>query len=155
MEKTLCSRTLRELAEGLKKGEFSSTEIVRSALDAVKTRDGEVKAFLEVSPERALKEAELADARRAGGQPLSEWDGIPVGIKDNIAVEGERLSCASKLLAPVRAPYDATAIKNLRKYGFIPFGRLNMDEFAMGSSCENSAFQKTANPPRSRPRSRR
>ena len=146
MDKTLSCRTLTELAAGLKAREFSSADIVRSALEAVRTRDGEVKAFLAVAAENALREAAESDARRAQGEEKSEWDGIPIGIKDNIAVEGERLSCASKLLAPVRAPYDATAIKNLRKYGFIPFGRLNMDEFAMGSSCENSAFQKTANP---------
>ncbi|MBP5531476.1 MAG: Asp-tRNA(Asn)/Glu-tRNA(Gln) amidotransferase subunit GatA, partial [Lentisphaeria bacterium] len=146
MEKNLSSRTLAELASGLKAGEFSSADIVRSALDAVKTRDTEVKAFLGVTPELALREAEAADAHRAKGELRSEWDGIPVGIKDNIAVKGEKLSCASKLLAPVVSPYDATAIVNLRKFGFIPFGRLNMDEFAMGSSCENSAFQKTANP---------
>ncbi|MBQ6351770.1 MAG: Asp-tRNA(Asn)/Glu-tRNA(Gln) amidotransferase subunit GatA [Lentisphaeria bacterium] len=142
----LCSRTLSELAAGLKSREFSSVEIVRSALDAVGSRDTEVKAFLGVSPEHALREAEAADARRAKGEALSAWDGIPIGIKDNIAVKGERLSCASKLLEPVVSPYDATAVVNLRKRGFIPFGRLNMDEFAMGSSCENSAFQKTANP---------
>ena len=146
MEKNLSSRTLKELAAGLKAGEFSSADIVRSAFDAVKTRDTEVKAFLGVNPEIALREAEAADARRAKSEAKSEWDGIPVGIKDNIAVKGEKLSCASKLLAPVVSPYDATAIVNLRKFGFIPFGRLNMDEFAMGSSCENSAFQKTANP---------
>ena len=146
MEKTLCSRTLAELSSGLKAREFSSADIVRSALDAVETRDREVKAFLGVSAENALREAEASDARRAKGEVLSEWDGIPVGIKDNIAVKGERLSCASKLLEPVVSPYDATAITNLRRRGFIPFGRLNMDEFAMGSSCENSAFQKTANP---------
>jgi len=146
MEKMLCSRTLSELAAGLKSREFSSVEIVRSALDAVGSRDTEVKAFLGVSPEHALREAEAADARRAKGEALSAWDGIPIGIKDNIAVKGERLSCASKLLEPVVSPYDATAVVNLRRRGFIPFGRLNMDEFAMGSSCENSAFQKTANP---------
>ena len=146
MEKTLCSKTLSELASGLGSREFSSADIVRDAVAAVEKRDGEIKAFLGVTPENALREAEAADARRAKGEEKSEWDGIPIGIKDNIAVKGERLSCASKLLAPVVSPYDATAVANLRKAGFIPFGRLNMDEFAMGSSCENSAFQKTANP---------
>ena len=146
MGKTLSSKTLSELAAGLKAREFSSADIVRDAVEAVEKRDGEVRAFLDVTPENALREAEAADARRAKGEEKSEWDGIPIGIKDNIAVKGERLSCASKLLAPVVSPYDATAVANLRKAGFIPFGRLNMDEFAMGSSCENSAFQKTANP---------
>ena len=134
MDKTLCNRTLAELAAGLKRGEFTSCDIVNAALEAVRTRDPQIRAFLEVSAENALREAEAADARRKSGKTLSEWDGIPVGIKDNIAVKGERLSCASKLLAPVKSPYDATAIQNLRRFGFIPFGRLNMDEFAMGSA---------------------
>ena len=77
---------------------------------------------------------------------LSRYDGIPIGIKDCIVAEGETCSCASKILEPVVSPYDSTAVARLRAQGFIPFGRLNMDEFAMGSSCENSAFQKTANP---------
>ena len=88
MDKTLSGRTLAELAAGLKTREFSSADIVRSALDAVENRDQEVKAFLGVTPENALREADAADARRARGEARSEWDGIPIGIKDNIAVRG-------------------------------------------------------------------
>ena len=146
MNNELSSRTLSELAAGLSRGEFTSREIVESALEAIRSRDAGIRAFLEVSGENVLREADESDARRRAGRARSEWDGIPVGIKDNIAVRGERLSCASKLLEPVKSPYDATAVVNLRRKGFIPFGRLNMDEFAMGSSCENSAFQRTANP---------
>ena len=138
--------TLHELAEKLASGAATSEGICRDAFAAVDRGEGEVKAFLKLDRERVLEAARAADARRAAGAPLSEYDGIPVGIKDNIAVAGETVSCASKLLEPVVSPYDATVIAKLKAKGIIPFGRLNMDEFAMGSSCENSAFQRTANP---------
>ena len=139
-------RTLLGLAEDLKAGKFSSVELVKECLAKADERDNTVKAFLSIDRDAALKAAEESDKRRASGNSLSDFDGIPIGIKDNIAVTGESLSCASKLLKPVISPYDATAVARLRGKGFIPFGRLNMDEFAMGSSCENSAFQKTCNP---------
>ena len=138
--------TLHQLAEDLAAGKTSSVEICTNCINAVEGRDGEIKAFLKLDRERVMTAAQAADERRAAGKALSAYDGLPVGIKDNIAVEGETLSCASKLLEPVNSPYDATAVSRLKAQGFIPFGRLNMDEFAMGSSCENSAFQKTANP---------
>ena len=139
-------RTLLGLAEDLKNKKISSVELAKECFDKVDERDNTVKAFLSVDREAVLKAAEESDKRRAEGKALSDFDGIPVGIKDNIAVRGETLSCASKLLKPVVSPYDATAVARLRSSGIIPFGRLNMDEFAMGSSCENSAFQKTCNP---------
>ncbi len=145
-ELNLANRTIHELAVGLAAKEFSAAELVAAYADRVAAKDGEIKAFLKLDREQALKAAEAADARRAAGKPLSDYDGIPVGIKDCIVAEGESCSCASKILAPVKSPYDSTAVARLRAQGFIPFGRLNMDEFAMGSSCENSAFQKTANP---------
>ena len=138
--------TVKGLAEQLAAGKITSTEIVKECLARVAARDGEVKAFLEINEANVLAAAAESDARRAAGNILSPYDGIPVGIKDCIAVKGERCSCASKLLEPVKSPFDSTAVARLKKAGFIPFGRLNMDEFAMGSSCENSAFQKTANP---------
>ena len=145
-ELNLVNRPIHELAAGLAAKEFSAAELVAAYADRVAAKDGEIKAFLKLDREQALKAAEAADARRAAGKPLSDFDGIPVGIKDCIVAEGESCSCASKILAPVKSPYDSTAVARLRAQGFIPFGRLNMDEFAMGSSCENSAFQKTANP---------
>ena len=134
------------LAADLKEKKISSVELVNECFQKVDERDNTVKAFLSIDREAVLKAAEEADKRRAEGRELSDFDGIPVGVKDNIAVRGETLSCASKLLKPVVSPYDATAVTRLRDKGIIPFGRLNMDEFAMGSSCENSAFQKTCNP---------
>ncbi len=138
--------TVKGLAEQLAAGTVTSTEIVKECLARVAARDGEVKAFLEIDEANVLAAAAESDARRAAGKALSPYDGIPVGIKDCIAVKGERCSCASKLLEPVKSPFDSTAVARLKKAGFIPFGRLNMDEFAMGSSCENSAFQRTCNP---------
>ena len=138
--------TLHELAAALNAKEISSVELCNSCLAEVDKRDGEIGAFLDIDREKVLASAKIADERRAKGESLSEFDGIPIGIKDNICVKGERCSCASKLLENLISPYDATAVERLRNRGFIPFGRLNMDEFAMGSSCENSAFQKTRNP---------
>ena len=138
--------TVKGLAEQLSAGKITSTEIVKECLARVAARDGEVKAFLEIDEAKVLAAAAESEARRAAGKALSPYDGIPVGIKDCIAVKGERCSCASKLLEPVKSPFDSTAVARLKSAGFIPFGRLNMDEFAMGSSCENSAFQRTCNP---------
>ncbi len=142
----LTARPIHELAAALAAGEFSATALVEGYLARVKEKDGEIRAFLKLDADRVLAEAARSDARRREGRPLSEFDGIPIGIKDCIVTAGESCSCASKILAPVCSPYDSTAVARLKEKGFIPFGRLNMDEFAMGSSCENSAFQKTANP---------
>ena len=138
--------TVKGLAAGLAAKKLSSEELAKECLARVAARDGEVGAFLEIDEAHVLDAARASDARRAAGKPLSPYDGIPVGIKDCIAVKGERCSCASKLLEPVKSPFDSTAVARLKKAGFIPFGRLNMDEFAMGSSCENSAFHPTRNP---------
>ena len=138
--------TVKGLAEQLAAGKITSTDIVKECLARVAARDGEVKAFLEIDEAGVLAAAAESVARRAAGKALSAYDGIPVGIKDCIAVKGERCSCASKLLEPVKSPFDSTAVARLKAAGFIPFGRLNMDEFAMGSSCENSAFMRTCNP---------
>ncbi len=138
--------TVAGLAQELTAGTLSSVELVRECLTRIDARDGEIRAFLEIDREKILADAAASDARRAAGKALSIYDGIPVGIKDCIAVKGERCSCASKILEPVKSPFDSTAVARLKKAGFIPFGRLNMDEFAMGSSCENSAFHPTCNP---------
>ena len=138
--------SLERCREGLANNEFTSEALCSALLDNVRQNDAPIHAFLKFDADKILADAKAADDRRASGKSLSDYDGIPVGIKDNIAVNGETLSCASKILAPVVSPYDATAVKKLKDSGFIPFGRLNMDEFAMGSSCENSAFGRTANP---------
>ncbi|MGE4563669.1 MAG: Asp-tRNA(Asn)/Glu-tRNA(Gln) amidotransferase subunit GatA [Victivallaceae bacterium] len=138
--------TIAELAAELSAGRLSSAVLVEECLRRIDERDGEVRAFLAIDRDHVRQAAGESDARRAAGRELSPYDGIPVGIKDCIATKGEPLTAASKILAPVVSPYDSTVVAKLRQAGFIPFGRLNMDEFAMGSSCENSAIQKTANP---------
>ena len=110
-------RTLLGLAEELKNKKISSVELTEECLKKVDERDNTVKAFLSIDRDAALKAAAESDKRRAEGKALSDFDGIPVGIKDNIAVRGETLSCASKLLKPVVSPYDATAVERLRNNG--------------------------------------
>jgi len=137
---------IAQAAEALKSGAITSAALVEQVISNVAARDGVVKAFLKLDVEKVRKLAAESDARRAAGKALSEYDGIPIGIKDCIVTEGETCACASKILENVVSPYDSTAVARLKALGFIPTGRLNMDEFAMGSSCENSAFQKTSNP---------
>ena len=138
--------TVGRAAKLLAEKHCSAVELCRGYLDRIQALDGQVKAFLKIDADRILDAAQAADQRRADGRALSEYDGIPIGIKDCIVTAGESCSCASKLLEPVVSPYDSTVVARLKARGFIPAGRLNMDEFAMGSSCENSAFQKTCNP---------
>ena len=138
--------TVAQAADALAAGTCTAVELCQSYLDRIKNVDGQVKAFLKIDEADIMSRAGESDKRRAAGQPLSPYDGIPVGIKDCIVTQGQTCSCASKILEPVVSPYDSTVVARLKAKGFIPTGRLNMDEFAMGSSCENSAFQKTANP---------
>jgi aspartyl-tRNA(Asn)/glutamyl-tRNA(Gln) amidotransferase subunit A len=138
--------TLHDIALKLKEGVTTSTEVCSSFLDKIDEMEGTIHAFLAVDREAIMKQAAESDARRNNGDPKSPLDGVPVAVKDNIMVKDQICSCASKILSNVVSPYDATVISKMRDAGVISFGRTNMDEFAMGSSCENSAFAKTANP---------
>src|SRR5262249_28805487 len=102
--------------------------------------------FLELNADKVLLQAKASDERRSKKQSKGALDGIPVALKDNICVKDELTTCASKILANFRAPYDAHIVEGLRNPGGVIFGRTNMDEFAMGSSTENSAYQLTRNP---------
>jgi aspartyl-tRNA(Asn)/glutamyl-tRNA(Gln) amidotransferase subunit A len=137
--------TISELRQKLSSREVSSREATEACLQRVKSVDDKIRAFISYDPEDALKQADMADNLLASGQRLPLL-GIPVAIKDVIAVKNQPLTCGSKILGQFVSPYDATVIKKLKEAGAVVFGRLNMDEFAMGSSTENSAFQTTTNP---------
>ena len=137
--------TLESAVAGLESGDFSSVELTQSVLTAIEERDGELAGYLSVDPADALQQAEAADAARAKGDS-GRLLGVPLGVKDLLNVEGQSCGCASKLLEGYTAPYDATAISRLRSEGALFVGRVNMDEFAMGSTTENSAYQPTRNP---------
>ncbi|QHI70877.1 Asp-tRNA(Asn)/Glu-tRNA(Gln) amidotransferase subunit GatA [Tichowtungia aerotolerans] len=139
------TKTISELSELLAAGECTSVDIVNDVLSAIDERDGRVGAYLTLDREAALEQAEAADEARAGGQ-TGALLGIPLAIKDLLNVKGQPCTCASKMLEGYTAPYDATVIARLREAGAILLGRVNMDEFAMGSSTENSALGKTCNP---------
>ncbi len=135
-----------EIKSALNENKITSTELCQAYLKRIEETDSKIKAFLYLKKDQILLDAANSDSRRKAGKQLSEFDGIPIGIKDNICIKGERVSCGSKILENFVSPYDATAIVKLREKGFIFFPGLNMDEFAMGSSTENSAFQITKNP---------
>ena len=128
----------------LVKGEISSKDLLKACLEEIKKNDKEIHAFLEVF-EDALEQAKEADKKIKEGKDLPLL-GIPLAVKDNILIDGKKAGAASKILEGYVAPYDATAIKNLKEAGAIFIGRTNMDEFAMGSSTENSAYGPTKNP---------
>jgi len=139
-------KTISELSAALAAGETTSVAITKAVIDRTTAVDGQVKAFLSTDAADALAQAKASDERRASGQALGPLDGIPIGIKDTLAVKDQPLRCASKMLENYVSPFDATCIVKLREAGAVIWGRLNMDEFAMGSSTENSAYQTTANP---------
>ncbi len=138
--------SLHALIQDLKDGKTTSRELVERCFQTIETKDGEIGAFLRIYKEEALAAAEASDARRAEGKTLGELDGIPVAIKDNISYQDHITSAASKMLADYTAPYDATVVTKLKDQGAILIGQCNMDEFAMGSSGENSAVKPTKNP---------
>ncbi len=135
-----------EIRDKFIKGETTAVQIVETFLSRIEKYDGQVGAFLRVLKERALRKAKELDAKKAAGKPLGKLAGIPIGIKDNIHIKDEISTCASKFLTNYRAPFEATVIRLLEQEDAILIGKTNMDEFAMGSSTENSALQKTHNP---------
>ena len=144
---TLNQLTAGELAGTIRRKEASARQATEACLNRIRQVDGQVKAFLSYDEADALAQADAADRAVAAGEaahrPLL---GVPIAIKDVLAVRNQPLGCASKILAGYTSPFDATVITRLREAGAIVFGRLNMDEFAMGSSTENSAFFTTRNP---------
>ncbi|HEU5043350.1 MAG TPA: Asp-tRNA(Asn)/Glu-tRNA(Gln) amidotransferase subunit GatA [Nocardioidaceae bacterium] len=142
----LTRRTASELAAALAAGETTSVEITEAHLDRIAEVDQAVHAFLQVDTEGALEAARAADRRREQGSPASPLDGIPVAVKDVLTTKGLVTTCGSRILEGWVPPYDATVVERLRKAGLPILGKTNMDEFAMGSSTEHSAYGPTHNP---------
>ena len=143
--------TIHEAQDLLRKGEISAAELTQAVIDRIVEVDNQVKAYLTVTPEWALEQAQQADHRIAAWRkdpwnPLDPLTGIPLAIKDVICVAGVPTTCGSRILEGFIPPYDATVIEHLRRGGAVILGKTNMDEFAMGSSTENSGFFPTCNP---------
>lgn len=135
-----------ELGDMLRKKEISSVELTNSVYERIESVEPKVEAYLTLNKEAALKSAAEVDRKIANGEELSRLAGIPIGIKDNISTAGLRTTCASKMLENYVPVFNATVVDKLLSCGSVITGKLNMDEFAMGSSTENSYFKKTCNP---------
>lgn len=146
MTVSLDALSARQIAAGVAAGSFSATEVARAALDAIGHREGDVQAFLQVTEELAYDASARIDARRAAGEPLPPLAGVPVAFKDNMNHVGTRTTCASHMLAGYESVYTATCVRRMLDAGAIPLGKLNMDEFAFGSTTDSSAFHPTNNP---------
>ena len=143
---SLCSQTAHQLHTQLKNRNITATQILSDVYDRIKQVEDQIGGYITLAEETAFETAGIIDQRLQNGDDLPKLSGIPVAIKDVICTKGIRTTCASKILANFIPPYDATVIEKLKKQGVIIVGKTNMDEFAMGSSTENSAYQLTRNP---------
>jgi aspartyl-tRNA(Asn)/glutamyl-tRNA(Gln) amidotransferase subunit A len=142
----LSNLTIKSFHEGLIKKEFSAAEITEFFFKNIDKKNKEIKAYLSLEKNKALKQAEKVDSALAKKNDLGNLAGVPLAIKDNILIKGQPATAASKILENYQSAYDATVIKKLKSAESVILGKTNLDEFAMGSSTENSAFQKTRNP---------
>lgn len=135
-----------EIRESIIARRFTAVEVVTALFDRIKEVEPKVQAYITLCEEKALERAKEVDEKIAAGEPVGRLAGVPIAIKDNICTDGTLTTCASKMLGDFIPPYDATVIKKLLKEDAIIIGKTNMDEFAMGSSTENSSFKTTKNP---------
>lgn len=142
----LLTKTALQLADMMAAGEITSVELTRASLDRIKAHNPTIIAFLHVDEEGALATAREVDEKRAAGEKLGRLAGIPIAIKDNLVIRGMPTTCGSKMLEGWLPPYDATVITKIKNAGMPIVGKTNMDEFAMGSSTEFSAYGSTKNP---------
>ena len=138
--------TAAEMAGALASKEISSVELTKQHLDRIASVDGKINAFLHIDNAGALEQAEAIDKKRASGEKLSPLAGVPIAVKDILAQKGIPTTAGSKILEGWRPPYDSTVVAKLKAAGVVILGKTNMDEFAMGSSTENSAYGTTQNP---------
>jgi aspartyl-tRNA(Asn)/glutamyl-tRNA(Gln) amidotransferase subunit A len=138
--------TIKEASEKLKNGEITSVELTEACLKVIDEKNSDINAFITVTRVEAMESAKASDERRKDGGILSEIDGVPIAVKDNMCTEGVKTTAGSKILENFIAPYDANVIAKLKNAGAVILGKTNLDEFAMGSSTENSAFGPTKNP---------
>ncbi len=143
---TMPSPSLQQMREGVLSGKVTATELVSGYLDRIATRNPEINAYLSVATESAQRTADAVDAAARRGDPLGPLAGVPVGVKDVIAVEGMTATAGSLILKGYTPPYTSTAVSRLKAAGAVLLGKLNCDEFAMGSSNENSAYGVVRNP---------
>jgi aspartyl-tRNA(Asn)/glutamyl-tRNA(Gln) amidotransferase subunit A len=146
LERDLIRQSAATLASAIAEGEVTSREVTQAHLDRIAEVDDRVHAFLHVDAEGALATADDVDARRSAGEPLGPLAGVPLALKDILAMKGVPTTCGSRILEGWRPPYDATIVERLRAAGIPILGKTNMDEFAMGSSTEHSAYGPTHNP---------
>jgi aspartyl-tRNA(Asn)/glutamyl-tRNA(Gln) amidotransferase subunit A len=142
----LTGLTTGELLQSLQQGNCTAVDVATAHLDQIAARDGQVSAFLHVDREAVLRQARTVDDKRRRGEPLGLLAGLPVAVKDVLCTQDEPTTCASRMLQNFRPPYDAHVVSRLREADAVLIGKTNMDEFAMGSSTENSAFKTTRNP---------
>lgn len=142
----LFKKTATELSSMLKAKEISAVELTNDILARTEAVESKVQGYVTLTADAARKQAEAVDAKRTAGDELSDLAGIPVAIKDNICTKGTLTTCASKMLYNFNPPYNATVMEKLAAHDIVMTGKANMDEFAMGSSCENSGMHPTHNP---------
>jgi aspartyl-tRNA(Asn)/glutamyl-tRNA(Gln) amidotransferase subunit A len=138
--------TAFEIKKGIEEKSFTATEVVAALFERIKAVEPKVDAYLTLCEDAAMAQAKAVDEKVKAGAPLGKFAGVPIAIKDNISTDGIKTTCASKMLYDYIPPYDATVVKKLKEEDAIIIGKTNMDEFAMGSSTENSSFKSTKNP---------